>query len=447
MLSGMTESHAPHVAVVSLGCPKALVDCEKMLGLLAEGGCVVGSPMDQADVILINTCGFLAEARAEAMDVINEAVEHKQAGRCRRVVVTGCLPTRDGRDLLKAAPAVDAVIGVNERTSILKAVLTDGPFIQLDDPVGPPGDDTGRLRLTARHTAYLRISEGCDHRCTFCTIPAIRGPFRSKPADEVLAEARELVADGAVELSLIGQDTTAYGTDLDAGGNLAGLLGQLNDIEGLQWIRLMYTYPGGFRDELIDAMASCRKVARYVDVPLQHISDDILKTMGRGHSRADIESLIQRLRSAMPGIALRTTLIVGFPGESDENFAELLEFVRSTEFEALGVFEFSPEPGTPAARLPGAVDEEVVAARAEEIMLAQQEIAFAANEARMGKRVEVLVDGFDVDGRCVGRTGFQAPEIDSVCYLVEPTEPGRFIRGEVIDWDDYDLVVRADDEP
>jgi len=443
----MCNEFAQNVAIVSLGCPKNLVDSEKMLAELAEGGMIVGAPMDQADVIVINTCGFLAAARAESLEVVAEAVECKLSGRARRVVVAGCMATRDREALFELAPGIDAVVGVANRDDILSAVAADEQFCRTE-PCGGGAvvSDAGRFRLTPRHTAYLRISEGCSRGCTYCTIPAIRGPLRSKSTEAVLAEARELIADGAVELNIIAQDTTAYGSDLSgpSDANLASLLRQLDALGGARWIRLLYTYPRRFTDELMAAIAGCPHVLPYVDMPLQHISTGVLKRMGRaaGRGEIDVQDLLHRMRERIDGLTLRTTLIVGFPGESDEQFEELLAFVKEFRFDALGVFEFSPEEGTPAASMAHQVPPAVKTQRAEAIMLAQQEIAFAANASRVGERAEILVDGMGSGGYCIGRTCEQAPDIDSVCILTEPRADGAFAACEVTDWQDYDLVVK-----
>jgi ribosomal protein S12 methylthiotransferase len=446
------RSRKTRVALVSLGCPKNLIDSEKMLAALAAGGCVVGAPEDEADVIVVNTCGFLGSAREESLEVIRQALDRKRRGRARRVVVAGCLVNRDGRGLFRLARGIDAVVGVNDRDAILAAVTGRGKVARLTAHPKPPGhiaSDTGRFRLTPRHTAYLRISEGCSRRCTFCTIPAIRGPFRSKPPAAVLAEAAELIADGAVELNIIGQDTTSYGRDLPVGRHglghgctLAALLRELDKLPGLRWLRLMYAYPRGVTDALIAAMADCPRVVPYLDLPLQHIANKVLRRMGRLTSRGTIETTLARLRRRIPHLVLRTTFIVGFPGETDRHFRELLEFVRAARFDAAGVFEFSPESGTEAATMPGQVSEEVKADRARELMLAQRTIAFQANAAAVGRRLEVLVDGVDASGRCVGRHCGQAPDVDSLCRLTRPRPAGRFVRGTVVDWDGYDLIVK-----
>jgi len=433
------------VALVSLGCPKNLVDSEKMLAQLAEAGLVVGAPLSDADIIVVNTCGFIAAARDESLGVIHEALQQKRAGRARRVIVAGCLVNRDAEALYEAAPGIDAIVGVNDRRRLLAAVTGRRAGTMLRRRPEAIGSDAGRFRLTPRHTAYLRISEGCSQRCTFCTIPAIRGPLRSKPPGMVLAEAEELIADGASELNIIGQETTSYGRDLPARtATLPVLLRKLSHLDGARWIRLLYAHPRRFTDALIETIASAPHVVPYVDLPLQHISDPILRRMGRGVTRKGTEKLLGKLRARIPDVAIRTTFIVGFPGETDAHFQELLDFVEGFGFDALGVFEFSAEPGTPAASMPGAVPGEVTAQRAEAIMLAQQKIAFAANARAVGKRITVLVDGVDGQGRCFGRHPGQAPEIDGVCYLTEPAPAGTFLSGRVVAWSDYDLIVEPE---
>ncbi len=437
----MARKKTLSVALVSLGCPKSLVDSEKMLATLAEGGCTVGAPMDQADVVVVNTCGFLGSARDESLEIIGEALARKAAGTVRRVVVAGCLVNRDAEKLYELAPGIDAIVGVNDRGRILAAVTGSRPVTMLTHDPPTTQSDTPRFRLTQPHTAYLRVSEGCSRKCTFCTIPTIRGPFRSKPPPAVLAEARELIDDGAVELNIIGQDTTAYGRDLAEAPYLADLLRDLGRLEGVRWVRLMYAYPMYFTDKLIACLAGAAGVAPYVDLPVQHISAPILRAMGRGVGRRRIENLLGKLRRRAGNVAIRTTFIVGFPGETDGRFEELLAFVREFRFDALGVFEFSPEEGTPSAEMPGQVPADVKAARAEAIMLAQQEIAFDANSKMVGKEIELLVDGIDGEGRCIGRHAAQAPDIDSICYLTEPRQAGTFVRGPVVDYDGYDLIV------
>lgn len=440
----MSRSRPLYVAIVSLGCPKALVDSEKMLASLAEDGCIVGAPPQEADVVLINTCAFIAPAREESMEAIRQAVSLKRGGRVRRVVVAGCLPQREGAELLAAEPGIDAIVGVFQRDRIVEAVTgRQRGFHCLEGRGGPCLDDLGRFRLTPRHTAYLRLAEGCSQGCSYCTIPAIRGPLRSKPMDLIVREADELAADGAVELNLIAQDTTAYGRDLGDGTDLAALLRRLDAVAGVRWVRLMYAHPASLSEAAIEAMAACPRVVRYLDMPLQHVSDDILRRMGRGYGRGRIEGLLGALRARMPGIALRTTFIVGFPGEGEREFEELMEFVGAQRLDAVGVFPYYPEAGTAAARLPGQVPDEIKDERLQRLMLAQQAIAFAANEARIGAGLEVLVDGADGEGRCFGRHAGQAPEVDGICRLTRPQPAGRIVRAKVVAGDDYDLVVEA----
>jgi ribosomal protein S12 methylthiotransferase len=430
------------VSVVSLGCPKALVDTEKMLALLAQAGCLVAAPADDADVVLINTCAFIAPAREESLAAIRRAVALKRRGKVRRVVVAGCLPQRLGPALLADRPGVDALVGVFDRPAIVAAVTArESPFVRVSRRPRGCEDDRGRFRLTPRHTAYLRLAEGCSAGCSFCTVPAIRGPLRSKPIHRVLEEAAELAADGAVELNLIAQDTTAYGADLPARPGLAELLRRLDEIEPVRWIRLMYAHPAGMSEEIVAAMADCRRVVKYLDLPLQHVSDGMLRAMRRGYDRRRVEALLAMLRRRMPGIALRTTFIVGFPGEGAAEFRELLAFVAGQAFDAVGVFTYWPEEGTAAGRMAGQVPARTRRRRRDRLMRAQQEIAFAANARRVGSQLEVLVDGLDGEGRCVGRHAGQGPDVDSLCILTAAAPAGEIVKAKVVGWDGYDLIV------
>jgi len=438
------------VAFVSLGCAKNLVDSEKMLGQLAEAGCAVTADESDADVMVINTCGFLEASRTEADEVIREAVGRKSNGTLKRVVVAGCLVQRDKEAILQRIDGVDSLVGANNRDDIVRAVLGTGrgkarrstdvylsdyhPFVQLD---------FARLRLTPRHYAYLRISEGCNQKCTFCTIPSIRGPMHCKPPGVVLAEARELVADGAVEISLIGQDTTSYGLgeDLSECG-LADLLRQLNGVDGLAWIRLMYVYPSVLTDKMLDAIAECDGVCKYIDIPLQHINDRVLKAMHRRIDRRSTEDLLARIRDRIPGVAIRTTMIAGFPGETDREFDELVDFVENFRFDALGVFPYSREPETPAGRMNNQLPESVKQERVHSLMTAQQKVAFALADERKDTRFAVLIDEPVEDGVVRGRHQGQAPSVDSVT-IVENCRalPGQFVNVRCVGRDDYDLVA------
>ena len=472
-----TAPEVQSIAFVSLGCPKNLVDSEKMLGLLAEDGIAITADHDEADAIIINTCGFLEASKTESIEVIREAIESKLAaqsdGRKKRVIVAGCLVQRHKAQLLEAVPEVDALVGVFDRENIVKAVRGGayehlpeagrdlGSFHAVTSFISKPTkadigkgyreSDRTRLRLTPRHYAYLRISEGCNQGCTFCTIPSIRGRMRSKPLKDILSEAEELIADGAFELNLIGQDTTSYGEDIGFNAAGEGLVGMLRGLDkmaaknGHPWIRLMYAYPSCFTDDMIKALADCTNVLKYIDMPLQHINDEVLFAMRRKVTRKQTETLLGKLRKWVPGITLRTTFISGFPGESEAQHRELLKFVQDFGFENVGIFEFSPEPGTPAGRqhAENPVAPEVSAARKEEIMLAQQKIVLAKNAALVGKTMKVLVDDSNSKKKTASarHTG-QAPDIDGTGLLKKCTaSPGELLTVKITDFNYYDLVA------
>jgi ribosomal protein S12 methylthiotransferase len=468
----MANNEIRTIAFVSLGCPKNLVDSERMLGLLANDGLIVTPNAEDADAIVINTCGFLEASKVESMGEIHRAIELKENGKCRRVVVAGCLVQRHKTGLLAEAPGIDRLVGVFDREHIVEAVRgmagagLDGHFLgkyhdlsrrladeaKLDATAKQTKtsrlpvfeDDRGRLRLTPRHYAFLRVSEGCNQGCAFCTIPSIRGPMRSKPAEHILAEARELAADGAVELNLIGQDTTSYGTDIGYGPGLAGLLKTLNgQLTDVHWLRLMYAYPSCFTDEMIRAIAECDRMTKYIDMPLQHINDRMLSAMKRRVSRRQIETLLEKLRKWVPGITIRTTFIAGAPGETEAEHQELLEFVRDFGFDMMGVFPFSAEPGTPMGKMDGQVPDEVKKSRVDDLMTAQQRIAFAKARAKTGKTIEVLIDRpAEKKGRWIGRTSGQAPEIDSVTWVDGPDlHAGKLVSTKVAGADGYDLLA------
>jgi ribosomal protein S12 methylthiotransferase len=364
-----TKQNQVTVGFVALGCPKNMVDSEKMLAHLAEAGFLIAAEPEQADVVVINTCGFIEPATLESLEAVEQAIAHKKMGNVQKVVVAGCLAQRLGAQFLDRAAGVDAVVGLEQRDAIARIIrdtlVSDKPRVYLGPASCAAVDDRVRLRIGPAHSAYLRISEGCSHRCSFCTIPAIRGPFRSKPMSLVLDEARELVGSGAVELNLIGQDTTRYGRDLKLKDGLAALLGEMEQIPGLAWIRLLYAYPTGITDRLIATIAQSERIVHYLDLPIQHANDRILKAMRRPDTKEDLCRLIERLRTAMPDIILRTTLIVGFPGETQGEFEELVEFVKWARFDALGAFTYFPEAGTPAAAFPDQVPDEIKQARLE----------------------------------------------------------------------------------
>jgi ribosomal protein S12 methylthiotransferase len=440
-------------AFVTLGCPKNLVDSERMLGKLAQDGYSLTPDADGADVVVINTCGFIEPARQESLGVIREMLELKRQGRVGAVVVAGCLAERKGDDLLKEVPEVDHIIGVFGREEITQVVGRSLLKNRRDEqrslfrpaPVRAQVD-TERLRITPRHYAYLKISEGCDRLCTFCAIPGMRGKHVTKPIEEVLREARELAADGVRELIVVAQDTTYYGLDLYGKVRLAELLRELDKIDGLEWIRILYAYPIHFTDELIEVMATAKKIVPYLDMPLQHINDPMLRRMSRRVDRPSTEDLLGRLRKAIPNLTLRTTFIVGFPGETEAEFVELREFMKAFQFERVGVFPYSLEPGTPAARLPDHIPEELKAARRDELMEIQQEIAFAHAQAQIGKELEVIVDGPDPEApNCVLARGHaDAPEIDCTVRLKgKSLRPGDLVRARITGADGYDLLARS----
>jgi ribosomal protein S12 methylthiotransferase len=440
-------------AFVSLGCPKNTVDSERMLGKLAQEGFALTPDADGADVVVVNTCGFIEPARQESLGVIREMLDLKRQGRVGAVVVAGCLAERKKDDLLAEVPGVDHIVGVFGREEIAQVVDRSLRKRAADEqrslfrpaPVRAL-EDTARLRVTPRHYAYLKVSEGCDRLCTFCAIPGMRGKHVTKPIEQVVREARELAADGVRELIVVAQDTTYYGLDLYGRVRLAELLRELDGVDGIEWVRVLYAYPAYFTDELVETLAGAGKILPYLDMPLQHANDRMLRRMQRRVDRAATEELLTRLRGAIPGLALRTTFIVGFPGETVEDFAELCEFVRAQCFERVGVFPYSREPGTPADRLPDHLPEEVKAERRDRLMALQQEIAFAAARGRVGTETEVIVDAPDpeVPGHFLARGPFDAPDIDCVVRLKgKNLRPGDLVRARVTGVDGYDLAARA----
>jgi len=434
-------------AFVSLGCPKNLIDSEKMLGTLAMDGYALVSDPSGADFVIVNTCGFIDSSREESKAVIREMIDLKERGQTRGVIVAGCLPERlGGEALLAELPGIDHVVGVFAREEIAQVAdrLLGGQREQREvfrpAPIRPL-DDRARLRLTPSHYAYIKISEGCDRTCTFCSIPKMRGKHASKPIEGILDEARELVDDGVRELIVVAQDTTYYGKDLYGEVRLAKLLRELEQVEGVDWIRLLYLYPEHFTDELIEVISGSGRIIPYLDMPLQHISDPVLKRMQRRVNRRQTEELLGKLRRQIPNLVLRTTFIVGFPGETQEQFEELKEFVRSTRFERMGVFPYSLEPGTPAVKLDGHLPDEVREARRDELMELQQQIAFEHGQSLVGYELDVMLDGQIDDHTWVGRSYADAPEIDGQVYVRgEGLEVGQMVPTEIVARQDYDLI-------
>ena len=463
---------AMKLGFVSLGCPKNLVDGEVMLGMAREAGHEVTADAGDADVIVVNTCAFIDNAKQESIDAILEMAGRKQDGRCQRLVVTGCLAERYRDELRREIPEIDAVLGTGEVPRILEAIGGAGRpgageaqplqfFTRF--PAAPPGSaasaaaptppeyiydaDTPRLLTTPRHFAYVKIAEGCDYTCAFCIIPTLRGAYRSRTIDSIVREAHALAARGVRELLLVSQDTSFYGIDRGERGGLARLLRELNRVDGLAWIRLLYLYPTTITDDVLAAMAECEKVCRYVDLPLQHASADVLKRMRRPGNRRTYDALLTRIRARVPGVTLRTTFIVGFPGETEAEFAELDRFVADTGFDHVGVFTYSHEEGTRAFARADDVPARVKRQRQAALMARQRRIVAAGGRARVGSEITVMIDGPSPEHELVlqGRTEGQAPDIDAVVYLTdcdpESYTPGDLISARVVDARGYDLVA------
>lgn len=434
------------VLFISLGCDKNLVDTEVMLGLLDSKGYQMTDDEAEADVIVINTCCFIHDAKEESIQNILEMAEYKKNGKVKALIVTGCLAQRYREEILQEIPEVDIVLGVTAYDKILEAVdeaLKGKSEVILKDKDMLPLVDTKRLVTTGGHFAYLKIAEGCDKCCTYCIIPKIRGNFRSVPLERLLKEAEELAKQGVKELILVAQETTLYGTDLYGKKTLPILLKELCKIAGLRWIRLLYCYPEEITEELIQVMKEEKKICHYLDLPIQHASDAVLKRMGRRTTKAEIKEMIAKLRKEIPDICLRTTLITGFPGETKKQHEELLEFIDEMEFDRLGVFTYSAEEDTPAAGMPDQIPEEVKEERQAELMELQQEIAFDNADAMVGKEVLVMVEGKVADENAyVGRTYRDAPNVDGLIFIntEEVLVSGDFAKVKVTGAIEYDLI-------
>ena len=444
-------------AFVSLGCPKNLVDSERMLGMLRLDGYELVDEPRGADFVVVNTCGFIERARTESFCAIDEMLALKKEGRTRGVIVSGCLAERQKEQLLEERPGIDHLVGVFGREEITRVADRLVGRLEEQRTVFKPApiralSDKDRLRITPRHFAYLKISEGCDRLCTFCAIPKMRGKHASKPIEDVVAEAEQLAADGVRELIVVAQDTTYYGMDLYGQPRLAELLRRLEEVQGIDWIRLMYFYPMYIDDELINTIAESGKILPYIDIPLQHASDNMLRRMSRRVNRADTEDLLGRLRSRIKNLSLRTTFITGFPGETDDDFAELAEFVQKHRFERMGVFTYSLEPDTPAAKLDGHVPAEVMERRREELMAIQQQITFEQLEAQIGRTLDVILDQ-PVAGEknvFVGRSQADAPDVDGLVFVTgdqHKLRAGDIVPVEIVAAQDYDLVGVAAGKP
>ncbi len=419
----------------SLGCPKNQVDSEVMLGALALHGHAIAERLEDADVAIVNTCSFIDTARKESVDTILELAGERERGRLRALLVTGCLPQRYGRELARELPEVDAFIGTGDFpnvASILESALRGGErgvYVDAGRTYLAREHDA-RLLIGPRHSTYLKIAEGCDRVCAFCAIPGIRGRFQSRSIESLVAEAEGLAAEGVRELNLISQDTTSYGKDLYGGPRLPELAAALDRVEGLEWVRLLYLYPSALSEALIQALAGAKRLLRYVDVPLQHASDAVLRRMRRGVTAARQRALVARLREALPGVVLRTTMIVGFPGETEADFEALVDFVREARFDRLGVFRYSDEEGTAALALGDKVPREVARARHRRLLAVQREIMREKLAEQIGSEVSVLIDQ-SAPGLSIGRLWSQAPEIDGQVHLRTQLPPGHFVRARL----------------
>ena len=435
-----------NILFISLGCDKNLVDSEVMLGLLDKKGYQIVDSEEDADIIVVNTCCFIHDAKEESIQTILEMAEYKKEGKLKALIVTGCLAQRYQQEIIDEIPEVDAVLGTTSYDHIVEAVeeaLAGNGHVVLEDVDALPDVKEKRLVTTGGHYAYMKIDEGCDKHCTYCIIPKLRGNYRSVPMEKLLAEAKDLADQGVKELILVAQETTVYGKDLYGEKSLHKLLRELCKISGIQWIRILYCYPEEIYDELIQTIKEENKVCHYLDLPIQHASDAVLKRMGRRTSKAQLVEIIEKLRKEIPDISLRTTLITGFPGETQEQHEELKDFVDEMEFDRLGVFTYSPEEDTPAATMTEQIPEEVKEDRQAELMELQQEIAFDLAEDMVGREVLVMIEGKVADENAyVGRTYKDAPNVDGLIFINTDEElmSGDFARVRVTGALEYDLI-------
>ncbi len=439
----MSPQSADRVKIVTLGCAKNDVDSEEIAGVLSKAGYQIDGTAKKTAVTVINTCGFLESSKEESIKAIKAAVRDKKAGRTERVIVAGCLAQRLGPELMRLAPGADSYVGVGQMgrfDEIVREVkATRNATLDIQPPHHRWADVTTRARTGRPWSAYLKISEGCDHKCTFCTIPSFRGGHQSKPIERVLEEARHLAATGAKEINLIAQDVTQYGYDLYREFTLPKLLKELNKVDGIRWIRLLYFYPNRLTDEVIETMATCEKVLPYIDIPLQHAHPETLRRMHRPWDGERYLKLFDKVRAAMPDCAIRTTFIVGFPGETEEEFEYLMDFTREAQLDRVGAFVFSREPGTPAHDLEGQLSFRVKRERYDQLMREQQKISLAKNQAWIGRPIEVLVEDAR-DGWMIGRSHRDAPEIDGLVILKTEAQPGQFVTVNITAAEPYDLI-------
>ena len=435
------------IGMVSLGCPKNLVDSEVMLGIIRDKKMEITNNPAEADLIIVNTCGFIESAKEESVNTVLQMAEYKNEGCCKYLIMTGCLSQRYADELFESMPEVDAVVGTDCFTDIawiIDEVMTGKRVKHLQKLASKNVAMLPRMLTTPSYMAYLKIAEGCDNCCSYCIIPQLRGPYTSRPYEEVLAEAKALADSGVKELIVVAQDTTRYGEDLYGKLLLPKLLHDLHDLEGIQWIRVMYLYPNNFTDELIEAFATLDKVCKYIDIPLQHASDRLLDSMNRYDTRAQVETLLEKLRTRIPGITIRTTFIVGFPGETEEDFAELQDFMEKQRFENAGVFQYSQEEGTVAGAMPNQIAQEVKENRYHELMALQAGISEEIHQNREGEELDVLVEGFDEenDKLAFGRSIHEAPDIDGNIFIegAEDVQIGDIVRVRILQGFTYEMV-------
>ena len=433
---------------MSLGCAKNLTDTETMLGILQNSGYTITADPSDAQVIVVNTCGFIDSAKEESINTLLEMAQYKD-GNCELLVAAGCLAQRYSEDIKEQLPEVDIIIGTTDYGSIadvLDEYYKNGKKqVLVGDPDTIVPDNLPRIRSTPSYSAYLKIADGCDNHCTYCIIPKLRGKFHSREVNSIIAEARDMVSQGVKELILVAQDTACYGVDRGERA-LPALLRSLSSIDGIEWIRLQYCYPENITDELIDEIATNKKVVKYLDMPLQHVSDNVLKKMGRRSRNAQIKELINKLRSKIPGIVIRTSLIVGFPGETEEDFSSLLDFLTEYRLNKVGVFTYSPEEGTPACSYDGQIDADVATARRSRLMEAQRDVSSSLNSQSVGTTISVIIEGYDEDEFCyVGRSSTDTPEVDGMAYVYSENElsSGQIVSALVIDYDEYDVICKA----